>query len=242
MAHLQANQVVIPLLKGHIRSDGRGEAGAFLGSATIIHGLVCTCAHVVRAVEPANREVILAKWNPHVHNEPWVIFHAKVHPKYDFAVLLTDQKPPLTQVPLLSAPLDMGPQVAVLGFHDDGTVHDERGRTQQVAPRMFSGNVVRTHDVRTNVSATLCELSFPVLSGFSGAPVLNYPGLDAVVGLAYGNAEQTIQVYGSSEVRDGEQVFSETVNRILELGLFHSAVSIAGYLRDMGFGPALDTT
>lgn len=102
----------------------------------------------------------------------------------------------------------------------------------QVAPRAFFGNVVRVLNEKNNKSLSVCELSFPTLSGFSGAPVLS-PGLDTIAGIIYGNTQQKIQVHEKYEMRDGVNVFSETVNRIMELGLFHSIQSINSFLVDL---------
>jgi hypothetical protein len=59
------------------------------------------------------------------------------------------------------------------------------------------------------------------------------PGLDFIVGMIYGNVEQKIPVHERYELRDGNMEFSETVNRIMELGLFHSVKSIKSFLVDL---------
>lgn len=223
---MQINHVLLPLLRGSFSDRGRPEAMGFIGSASIIEKKVCTCSHVIEQID-FEREIVLTKWNPHIPEEPWVIFSgAIVHPRFDFAVLQTDQSPPHPSIPIFDGILDMGLQVYAFGFHDDGfCITSDRRKDYQVAPRSFLGNVVRVHQFPNNKSPSLCELSFPTLSGFSGAPVLA-TGLEAVVGMIYGNVEQKITVHERYELRDGNMEFSETVNRILELGLFHSAATI----------------
>ena len=51
--------------------------------------------------------------------------------------------------------------------------------------------------------------------------------------MIYGNVEQKIPVHERYELRDGNMEFSETVNRIMELGLFHSVKSIKSFLVDL---------
>lgn len=230
---MQANHVSLPLLRGYRAAPNRTEITGVLGSATIIGKQVCTCSHVLESIDFA-KEVVLTKWNPHDEEDPWVEFTgATVHPLYDFAVLLSEQCPPFPPLPLNEKLLDMAPQVYAIGFHEDGICTTIEGRKMfQVAPRAFFGNVVRVLNEKNNKSLSVCELSFPTLSGFSGAPVLS-PGLDTIVGIIYGNIQQKIQVHEKYELLDGKKVFSETVNRIMELGLFHSIQSINSFLVDL---------
>lgn len=231
---MQTNHALLPLLRGYRAAPNRTpEITGFLGSATVVGNKVCTCAHVIESVD-FTKEVILTKWNPHRDQDPLVEFAgAAVHPRYDFAVLLSEQCPPFDPIPLDETILDMGLQVYAMGFHDDGICMTAEGRKMfQVAPRAFFGNVVRVLDEPNNKSLSLCELSFPTLSGFSGAPVFS-PGLNTIVGMIYGNIQQKILVHENYEMRDGQKVFSETVNRIMELGLFHSIQSIKSFMVDL---------
>lgn len=230
---MQANHALLPLLRGRRASSDRVEVVGFLGSATILGKNVCTCAHVVQTVD-FGKELILTKWNPHDPKQPWVEFPAAIiHPRYDFAVLQPSQRPQNPPLPLYEVELDLGPQVYGIGFHDDGTSISPEGRKDfQVAPRAFFGNVVRVYEQPNNKSLSVCELSFATLSGFSGAPLFT-PGLDLIAGMIYGNVEQKIQVHERYELRDGNMEFSETVNRIMELGLFHSVKSIKRFLTDL---------
>ena len=230
---MQITSAVLPLMKGYKTGQNIVEAIGFIGSATIVGNNVCTCAHVVQSVD-FKSELILTKWNPDNPNEPWQEFiGAKVHKKYDFAVLQTINSPPNKPLPLSNTPLEMSQQVYGIGFHDDGECISPEGRRNfQVAPRSFFGNVVRVDEQVNNFSPSLCELSFATLSGFSGAPVFS-PGLDSIIGMIYGNVDQKIQVHQRYELIDGDMKFSETVNRIMELGLFHSAKSIKTFLKEV---------
>lgn len=230
---LNVTNAVLPLLKGNRMADGTINATGYLGSATVIGNEICTCKHVIESIDYVN-EVVLTKWIPHEPNSPWVVFTgADIHPRYDFAVLKSTRSHPLESLPLADIQ-DMGLQVYVFGFHDDGVNMQIDGqKLYKVAPRAFFGNVVRFFNESNNMSSSVCELSFPTLSGFSGAPVIS-SGLDSIVGMVYGNVEQKIQVHSKYELREGKMEFSETVNRILELGLFHSVNCIKRCLVDLG--------
>lgn len=233
MSTIQANQVLLPLLLCERDSKNHLEISGFIGSATIIGNTVCTCSHVIESID-FKKNAVISRWNPSDEDGQFFEFSgAKLHPKYDFATLQTNESPPLDSLPLSEQILDMGPLVRAIGFHDDGYRINPDGRKMfQVAPRSFFGNVVRVYEVPSNKSPSQCELSFPTLSGFSGAPVFSN-GFDSIVGMIYGNIEQKIQVYENYELVDGEKRYSETVNRILELGLFHSTQSIKSFLADL---------
>lgn len=229
---MKMTHAVIPLI-GAKRTAGNIDLTRFLGSATIIDYQVCTCAHVIESIN-FETDIVLSKWVPEDPSSPWVVFtNAKVHPRYDFAILKSNQIPSSQSLMLRENLQDMGMQVYAVGYHDDGVVMTSDGkRNINLAPRSFFGNIVRFHQEPNNKSSAVCELSFPTLSGFSGAPVLN-SSFDKILGMVYGNIEQKIQVHSKYELREGQMEFSETVNRILELGLFHSADSIKNFLADL---------
>lgn len=233
MPTIQTNRALLPLLLCDWISPNRMEISEFIGSATIIGKSVCTCSHVIKSID-FKKNPVVSRWIPQDENGSFVVFTgAESHPKYDFAVLQSKESPPFDPLPLNEQMLDMGPLVRTIGFHQDGCRINPDGRKMfQVAPRSFFGNVVRVYEEASNKSLSHCELSFPTLSGFSGAPVFS-DGLDSIVGMVYGNIEQKIQVYENFELVDGEKRYSETVNRILELGVFHSIKSIKSFLADL---------
>lgn len=222
----------LPLLRGFRAATGIWEVSGYLGTATIIGRKVCTCSHVIGSINFEN-EVVLTKWVLNDISAPWIVFTgAKIHPRFDFAELQTSEDPPQESLPLERIG-DIGPLVYVVGFHDDGFKSTPEGlKNFNVAPRAFFGNVVRVFEEPNNKSLSVCELSFPTLSGFSGAPVFSV-GFDRIVGMVYGNVEQKIQVHSKYELHEGRMEFSETVNRILELGLFHSIDCIERCLVDL---------
>ncbi len=150
---MQINHVLLPLLRGYLSNEGKPEATGFIGSASIIGTNVCTCAHVLDQINFAN-EVVLTKWNPHLPQEPWVVFSGAIrHSRFDFAILQNSQPPPNASLPLFDGTLDMGLQVYAFGFHDDGIyINNGTRKDYQVAPRSFFGNVVRVHQKLNNKS------------------------------------------------------------------------------------------
>lgn len=231
MSNIHSYQVVLALFKGTYDESGKVLLAGFIGSASIINGVICTCKHVIEVVDFSN-EVIVTAFD---HQDMWAIFSsANVHTKYDFAVLKPNQTLPFDSLPLYEELLPTGARVYAIGFHDDGVIPTiDGGKNFQVAPRTFYGNIVRISETQTNLSPSICELSFPTHSGFSGAPLVDRT-FGAVFGMTYGNVEQSILVYSTSEVLDDEVRFSEKVSRILELGLFHRALDIKRFLADLG--------
>jgi hypothetical protein len=222
-------RVSLPLIRGVRHSPQGIVAKDFLGSATVVGKTVCTCKHVVASVD-FSREVVLTKWSL---QGPWVVFTgARRHPQFDFAVLDSAEQPPLDSLPLFQNMMTMGTMVCAAGYHYDGVAQTPSGESLMLAPRAFLGNVVRVHDSVSNHSPAVCELSFPTLSGFSGAPLVSRD-FDRIVGMVYGNVEQSILVHSRYEQRDGNTEFSETVNRILDLGLFHLPTHIQRFLQDL---------
>lgn len=231
MSNVHSYQFALALFKGARNKTGQAELSGFLGSATIINGRVCTCKHVVEAVD-FSKEVILTAWD---HQEMWAMFtNAIVHPKYDFAILEPRHPLPFASLPLYEDPLPTGARVYTVGFHDDGVIPTiGEGKNFQVASRTFYGNVVRIWETQSNKSPSICEISFPTHSGFSGAPLVDRT-FRAIFGMVYGNLEQSIQLYSKTEVLENEVQFSEIVSRIIELGLFHRAQDIKRFLAELG--------
>jgi S1-C subfamily serine protease len=229
MKTIEAYQVSLPLLKGILKSPQQAIVSAFLGSATVLQGRVFTCRHVVEAVD-FSKELVLTKWDL---NGDWVVFdRVAMHTKYDFAELKTQAKPPFESAPLYNKQVTPGTLLYAVGYHHEGS--DTQGVTPNIAiaPRLFHGNVVRVWEIGNNKSPAVCELSFPTLSGFSGGALIG-AGFDRVFGMVYGNLEQSIQVHSKYELKDGAVRFSETVNRILELGLFHSCKDLPSLMAEV---------
>jgi hypothetical protein len=235
MSSIQFYQAMLPLLKATIVEGTRSApkkyaADVFIGTATIFRDKVCTCKHVLDKID-FSKSFVVSQWSL---MGDWVIFdEPQYHPKFDFAVLRSTV-PPFAQLPIYADLPFAGTSVFAGGFDFDETSRNPDGSLHiDVAPRIFGGNVVRVHERQSNKARTLSELSFPTLSGLSGGPVFSQD-FSSILGMVYGNIEQTIQVHSVSEVSgDGSTTFKETINRIVEYGLFHTSKDILSYLDDM---------
>jgi hypothetical protein len=108
----------------------------------------------------------------------------------------------------------------------------EAGETIQTKHGYFKGNIVNMASTPASGHASL-TLSYPVVEGLSGAPVLTYHNGPKVVGLAFGSVSSRVVASEVVEYEEGNLKLTETVSRIVEFGLaYHSAllVSIANEL------------
>jgi hypothetical protein len=78
---------------------------------------------------------------------------------------------------------------------------------------------------------TVCELSFPSLTGFGGAPVF-FENKSALIGMLYGNRETSIEVFSRSEF--GNNGKPKKILRTMAFGLMHTVNDIVTFLEDMG--------
>jgi hypothetical protein len=225
---LELNHVSVPLFAAEVRGSVAHPL-RYIGSATIIGEHLCTAAHVVRATFDAGH-IVLAQTYPGVITCQDV----DVHPRWDFAILKpTGNLPDTPRVPIYVGALAMSLPVYAMGYHED----DTSAVAKQAAPRSFSGNITRVNKVPNGKSPSICELSFPTLAGFSGTAVVDST-FKAIIGMVYGNVEQSITVFAHEEVaEDGAVTYMETVKRIMDLGLFHGGADVAAMMADMGATP-----
>ena len=227
--HIRGDQISMPLFWATRTGESSIATQKFIGSAMLLEGRVCTCKHVVDLVpegqilvginEATLEHIIFPKW--------------QCHPKYDFAVLTSGQQ--LESLPMFANELHAGFGVQVRGYHLDALSEDESGRKRMaISPRVFAGNIVRLFQSPSNLSRSINELSFATLSGLSGAPVLIWNPQPKIIGMVYGNHGYDILVHQFKEVVDGSTKFSESINRIVEFGMFHSVGDLKSYLLDMG--------
>ena len=107
--------------------------------------------------------------------------------------------------------------------------------------RLFQGHIVMVNGPPLqNTALSRCELSFPVLSGFSGAPLYgNVPIAPfqqdnwRIMGMVYGNFESTILTYADKSYSEDGSEYKESMYRILELGLAHSAKDLLILLKNL---------
>ena len=128
--------------------------------------------------------------------------------------------------PILSPdPIVMGLDVYSAGFFVAGGKPDVG---------YFKGNIVNfTRSEGKPRIVGMC-LSYPVIEGLSGCPVLTYHNGPKVVGLCYGSVQSRIVASEILEYQDERRTLQERITRILELGQAHHASVLVEFLEEAG--------
>jgi hypothetical protein len=136
-----------------------------------------------------------------------------VYPKddaLDLAFLPRALDRPSKRFPLLPAPnFLVGASIHTYGFYS------QSGRVDALYDGYFAGNVVRFYT--DNYSRAV--LSFPVIEGLSGSPVMLYHNGTKATGICYGSEQQRVLAAEIVDSQDGDAHYRETVNRVVEFGL-----------------------
>ena len=111
-------------------------------------------------------------------------------------------------------------------------------RIETVADGYFKGNIVRVQTVRGYSTATL---SYPIIEGLSGSPVLQYYNGVKLIGMCFGSESQRVLAAEVVEVDDGEMKYRETVNRIVEFGLAYRSETLETFLASTNSPPPVVT-
>lgn len=77
------------------------------------------------------------------------------------------------------------------------------------------------------------SLSYAVIEGLSGSPVLTYHNGPKLVGMCWGNLQSRIVASEVMEYEDEKAKISETINRIVELGQAHHAEALINFLHEI---------
>lgn len=191
-------------------------------------GMIATCSHIIKSKND-NEQLFALTATDQRTLAPLeeIIFH----PKYDFAVAKIDC-PPLQFPTIYSGErLYVGDDVLAFSYFNAGS--PPPGYAPNFQGRLFKGHISSLfHQEREGVSPSTCEISFPSIAGFSGAPLLH--GRDCILGMLYGNSESTIELYRYEEVTDEITRRAESIHRLVEFGLVHSAMDIRRFLKEMG--------
>jgi hypothetical protein len=98
----------------------------------------------------------------------------------------------------------------------------------------FKGHIVAFFkNPRKGFSHTI-TLSYPVIEGLSGSPVLTFHNGPKLVGVCYGSQAQRILASEIIEYKDTQKEYKETINRIVEFGLAHHPSVIIDFLIKKG--------
>jgi hypothetical protein len=228
---IYAADFILPLVTGKkVGTDTVDALHRYAGVAVYIgsYGLVATCAHIVESLD--NEEILMAKdFNL---DQFFEVQNIVCHPSMDFAVGQINVKDNSYLCPVNErlTPIIMGTDVSSFGHVNIG----KKGIDISLKYRFFKGYISFLGDKpdSSKRSKSLCEVSFPSLAGFSGAPVF-LKGSDRLVGMLYGNNESNIEVFSFSEIADDNKKYSEKVFRTIEFGLVHTISDIISYLDDL---------
>lgn len=202
----------------------------FLGTGFFVgaKGHLVTCAHVVKEIT-SNESLHCYQ----IGKKRWIPLEVfKVMSNYDLALCVG--APPGTgeEMPLVSKPfVQLGADVNALGY-----LHEPKGPDRlPFSTRLMKGYITSIPESQEYPDSY--ELSFPVLFGCSGAPLLcwfNFEGETdsklGIVGCVYGSRESRIVSYAEvvHEISTADRVQreKEVTARILELGLAYTAKAL----------------
>jgi len=177
-----------------------------------------------------NETLYAAEMREGIGGEILQISDVKIHEHFDFAVAKVKRENYVPLGILTDHEIILGHDVSAYGFTTDGIVNNKL----HTVPRYFKGHVVRIHEVpKLGSYRTKCELSFPALKGFSGAPLISNK-YGAIVGMIHGSYESTILMHSFSEISEDNKTLSEEIHRVLELGMAHTSLDILHFLDDLG--------
>ena len=199
----------------------------FLGTAFPItpNGGLLTCRHVV-AVPIKDNETLAVFDNEANRLVPISDFKVPAQPQFDVAFIPNAlQRKKSEFFPLLSPHLvNMGENVYSFGYYLSGKNHHMG---------YFKGNIVNFLKSDRTPESVSMSLSYAVIEGLSGSPVLTYHNGPKLVGLCWGNIQTRVVAHEVLEYRNEKETFQETINRIVELGQAHHAEALIKFLQEI---------
>lgn len=214
---MDPNKFLFPI----VALDGNGRPAFLRGNAFPVtaDGGLMTCRHVISVEEGVSlvaldreRGIAVPIASAVVPTDPSSL---------DLAFLPKALGRVTHRLPFLPPPeLIVGHDVASYGFYSPS------GRIESAGDGYFKGNIV---NFRTT-HAAIATLSFPVIEGMSGSPVVTYHNGVKLVGICFGSESQRILADEIIDVTDGDHRYTETVNRIVEFGLAYRSEVIEAFL------------
>ena len=209
----------------------------FLGTAFPIApgGGLITCRHVVEARRP---DELLAIFDNERHVlvpvDPESVVFPVSSSRLDLAFIQNALRRSKAQFfPLLEpTSITIGESIYSFGyFRSQGNdLVDAVAGTGEYG--YFKGNIVNFSGSRVTPGSTALSLSYPIVEGLSGSPVLTYHYGPKVVGMCYGNVQSRVTAREVIEYKDQSVEYKETVVRIVEFGRAHHAAGIIAFLQE----------
>ena len=135
--------------------------------------------------------------------------------------------------PLLS-PLDVitGEDVYSYGYFLSSSSEFAAESATSINQGVFKGNIVNFSNSPKTPGSMAISLSYPIVEGLSGSPVLTYHHGPKVVGMCYGNVQSRVTASEVLEYRDEVTEYKEIISRIVEFGRAHHVAGIVSYLQE----------
>ena len=218
---------VAPFFYRIYRLPPDAKVADYLGMAFPIveNGGLLTCRHVVDLL-PNNDDLLFVHDNEQAQNvvieQSNIVYPA--HKSLDIAYLpdaLQRTKPEF--LPMLTpSKITMGEDVYSMGYYLEGG-----GITP--TPGYFGGTIVNPAVWKGH---GIIRVSYPLLEGFSGTPVLTYHNGTKLVGIGFGNVQSRIVAAQTLDYKDETRTVSETINRITEFGQAYHTETIINFAEE----------
>ena len=191
--------------------------------------MIATCGHIAAA--PASNEDLMAY---DLNLQRFLKLEMlQIHPEMNFAIARTGvkQNKYLRLAKTDMHPIELGTNISSFGYINAGRV----GSDLRLEDKYFKGYIsfIGTRSDKTLRCRTVCELSFPTLNGFSGAPVF-FENKNSLVGMLYGNRESKIEVFSNKLIEIKGKAVTKKHPRSMALGLMHTVNDIVAFIEDMG--------
>ena len=105
--------------------------------------------------------------------------------------------------------------------------------TNEINQGYFKGNIVNFSKSPKTPGSVSMSLSYAVVEGLSGGPVLTYHNGPKVVGMCHGNIQSRVTASEILEFKDATTEYRETITRIVEFGRAHHAAALVAFLREV---------
>lgn len=128
----------------------------------------------------------------------------------------------------------IGEDVYSYGYFLSSGSEVKNANSREINQGYFKGNIVNFSQSTKTHGGLGMSLSFAVVEGLSGSPVITYHNGPKVVGFCYGNLQSRIMAHEVIEYKDKVMDYKETINRIVEFGRAHHVASIVGFMQEIG--------
>ena len=222
-----------------LKVNRRDDCRRLLGTTFPVtpNGGFITCRHVL-ASHVTDQEYV-AIFDNETGNLVPVDLDACIMPhnrEHDLAFIPNALKRPKPEFfPFLTpSQIKIGEGVYSYGYFLSSSSELEAGNSTSLNQGYFKGNIVNFSSSPKTPGSEAISLSYAVVEGLSGSPVLTYHNGPKVVGVCYGNVQSRVVVSEVLEFRDKRMEIKETVNRIVEFGRAHHNAAIVRYLQQNG--------